>query len=198
MALAHTVGDKVDAAYRRGDGFEKRVLLAEECAKYCGEVEPGPAGAEVAAKSLRCGGSATRRRDIPATFAGWTPWSQLNVRPLSGARPRSAKRHGIRAEDQRQIQPAAATAEAARTPHLRERDLIFPMRGTARGGLCLLPPCLLQSLIRGRSSRSPRSRGTERAAHLPDRQSGWHRPGRRRDLAPRHNRRRKHTHLART
>jgi hypothetical protein len=58
--------------------------------------------------------------------------------------------------------------------------------------------CLLQSLIRGRSSRSPRSRGTERVEHLPDRRTGWRRPGRRRDLAPRHNRRRKHTHLART
>ena len=30
MALAHTLGDKVEAAYRRGDGFEKRRLLADE------------------------------------------------------------------------------------------------------------------------------------------------------------------------
>jgi integrase len=29
MALAHTVGDKVEAAYRRGDLFEKRRQLAE-------------------------------------------------------------------------------------------------------------------------------------------------------------------------
>jgi hypothetical protein len=29
MALAHTLGDKVEAAYRRGDGFQKRRLLAE-------------------------------------------------------------------------------------------------------------------------------------------------------------------------
>ena len=28
MALAHTVGDKVEAAYRRGDMFEKRRQLA--------------------------------------------------------------------------------------------------------------------------------------------------------------------------
>jgi hypothetical protein len=33
-ALAHTVGDKVEAAYRRGDGFQKRRLFAEEWAKF--------------------------------------------------------------------------------------------------------------------------------------------------------------------
>lgn len=35
MALAHSVGDKVEAAYRRGDLFEKRRRLAEDWAKYC-------------------------------------------------------------------------------------------------------------------------------------------------------------------
>jgi integrase len=35
MALAHTVGDKVEAAYRRGDLFEKRRRLAEDWAKFC-------------------------------------------------------------------------------------------------------------------------------------------------------------------
>jgi integrase len=35
MALAHTVGDKVEAAYRRGDLFEKRRLLANDWAKFC-------------------------------------------------------------------------------------------------------------------------------------------------------------------
>ena len=35
MALAHAVGDKVEAAYRRGDLFEKRRQLAEAWAKYC-------------------------------------------------------------------------------------------------------------------------------------------------------------------
>jgi integrase len=35
MALAHRVGDKVEAAYRRGDLFEKRRLLAEAWANYC-------------------------------------------------------------------------------------------------------------------------------------------------------------------
>jgi integrase len=41
MALAHAVGDRVEAAYRRGDLFEKRRQLAEEWARYCAS---GPAG----------------------------------------------------------------------------------------------------------------------------------------------------------
>jgi integrase len=46
MALAHTVSDAVEAAYRRGDLFEKRRQLAEAWAKFCespavtGEVVP--------------------------------------------------------------------------------------------------------------------------------------------------------------
>jgi integrase len=39
MALAHSVGDKVEAAYRRGDLFEKRRQLAEAWARYCGGSE---------------------------------------------------------------------------------------------------------------------------------------------------------------
>jgi integrase len=35
MALAHTVGDKTEAAYRRGDLFDKRRQLAEAWAQYC-------------------------------------------------------------------------------------------------------------------------------------------------------------------
>lgn len=35
MALAHAVGDKVEAAYRRGDLFEKRRLLMAEWAAFC-------------------------------------------------------------------------------------------------------------------------------------------------------------------
>lgn len=35
MALAHTIGDKVEAAYRRGDLFEKRRRLMAEWAKHC-------------------------------------------------------------------------------------------------------------------------------------------------------------------
>lgn len=38
MALAHTIGDKVEAAYRRGDLFQKRERLMADWAKYCGTV----------------------------------------------------------------------------------------------------------------------------------------------------------------
>ena len=40
MALAHAIGDKVEAAYRRGDLFEKRRRMMSEWAAYCGTVEP--------------------------------------------------------------------------------------------------------------------------------------------------------------
>ena len=46
MALAHTVSDKVEAAYRRGDLFQKRRQIMEAWAKFCsarsaaGEVVP--------------------------------------------------------------------------------------------------------------------------------------------------------------
>lgn len=35
MALAHTIGNKVEAAYRRGDLFQKRRELMQEWADYC-------------------------------------------------------------------------------------------------------------------------------------------------------------------
>lgn len=35
MALAHAVGDKVEAAYRRGDMFDKRRRLMEDWARFC-------------------------------------------------------------------------------------------------------------------------------------------------------------------
>ena len=35
MALAHTIGNKVEAAYRRGDLFEKRRILMEVWANFC-------------------------------------------------------------------------------------------------------------------------------------------------------------------
>lgn len=37
MALAHAVGDKVEAAYRRGSMFEKRRQLADAWARYCSQ-----------------------------------------------------------------------------------------------------------------------------------------------------------------
>jgi integrase len=41
-ALAHSLKDKVEAAYRRGDLFEKRRRLMDEWAKFC--AQPSPAG----------------------------------------------------------------------------------------------------------------------------------------------------------
>ena len=44
MALAHAIGDKVEASYRRGDLFEKRKALMDAwaafCAKPAGDVIP--------------------------------------------------------------------------------------------------------------------------------------------------------------
>ena len=37
MALAHTIGDKVEAAYRRGDLLAKRRDLMADWAAYCGD-----------------------------------------------------------------------------------------------------------------------------------------------------------------
>jgi len=35
MALAHAIGNQVEAAYRRGDLFEKRRQLAEAWGRFC-------------------------------------------------------------------------------------------------------------------------------------------------------------------
>jgi integrase len=40
MALAHAIESKVEAAYRRGDLFEKRYRLMEQWAAHCGKVQP--------------------------------------------------------------------------------------------------------------------------------------------------------------
>jgi integrase len=40
MALAHAVGDKVEAAYRRGDLLEKRKQIMADWAKHCGSTRP--------------------------------------------------------------------------------------------------------------------------------------------------------------
>jgi integrase len=40
MALAHTVGDKVEAAYRRGDLFQKRRQMMDGWAKFCVTARP--------------------------------------------------------------------------------------------------------------------------------------------------------------
>lgn len=49
MALAHTVGNAVEAAYRRGDLFDKRRRMMNDWAKYCGTL-PVRAGVVVPMK----------------------------------------------------------------------------------------------------------------------------------------------------
>lgn len=39
LALAHTISDKVEAAYRRGDMFEKRRRMMADWASFCGKAE---------------------------------------------------------------------------------------------------------------------------------------------------------------
>jgi hypothetical protein len=41
MALAHAIGDKVEAAYRRGDLFEKRRRMMADWAAFCGRTTDG-------------------------------------------------------------------------------------------------------------------------------------------------------------
>jgi integrase len=41
MALAHAIGDKVEAAYRRGDLFEKRRQMMADWAAFCGRTADG-------------------------------------------------------------------------------------------------------------------------------------------------------------
>jgi integrase len=42
MALAHAIGDRVEAAYRRGDLFEKRQCLMADWAVFCGRTQMRP------------------------------------------------------------------------------------------------------------------------------------------------------------
>lgn len=41
QALAHSLGNKTEAAYRRGDAFEKRAKLMQDWANYCDTLPPG-------------------------------------------------------------------------------------------------------------------------------------------------------------
>jgi integrase len=50
MALAHMIGNKAEAAYRRGDLFEKRRRLMGDWARFC---EAPPAGEVVPLRSIR-------------------------------------------------------------------------------------------------------------------------------------------------
>ncbi len=51
MALAHAIGDKVEAAYRRGDLFEKRRRMMEAWSRFA--VDPVPKGKVVTLRGLK-------------------------------------------------------------------------------------------------------------------------------------------------
>jgi integrase len=53
IALAHAVGDKVEAAYRRGDLFRKRRQLADAWAKFCAAPAPAAGGKVVAMRAAQ-------------------------------------------------------------------------------------------------------------------------------------------------
>ena len=55
MALAHAMADKVEAAYRRGDLFEKRRLMMIDWAKFLAKVETQ--GEVIDMQSKRAGSS---------------------------------------------------------------------------------------------------------------------------------------------
>jgi integrase len=95
QALAHTVPDKVEAAYRRGDLFDKRRRLMEARAAYCGsppargELVPLRAGSSVPSPGRRSPPS-SRPCARPAGASGrrsslWRPpaWRWRRLRPAS-------------------------------------------------------------------------------------------------------------------
>jgi integrase len=51
-ALAHTIESKVEAAYRRGDLFEKRKRLMAEWASFCGRAAPIEHGSVTALRAI--------------------------------------------------------------------------------------------------------------------------------------------------
>ncbi len=53
MALAHAIGNKTEAAYRRGDLLDKRRKLMEAWAKFCTTAKPAAAGTVVPLRGRR-------------------------------------------------------------------------------------------------------------------------------------------------
>jgi integrase len=70
MALAHVVGNKVEAAYRRGDLFEKRRRLMQQWATFCATA-PAPVGERQ--------GSVTPMRQYPPRVDIWLKTSDTLV-----------------------------------------------------------------------------------------------------------------------
>ena len=56
MALAYAIAGKTEAAYRRGDLFDKRRQLAEAWAEFCALPITGARGAVIPLKASRAAG----------------------------------------------------------------------------------------------------------------------------------------------
>lgn len=56
MALAHAIGNKVEAAYRRGDLFDKRTRMMEEWARFCDKPQVGASVVPIRAKEKASAG----------------------------------------------------------------------------------------------------------------------------------------------
>ncbi len=92
MALAHTISNKVEAAYRRGDLFEKRRVLLQDWAAFLGPVNlPEVASPSGRFSARRPSGQASRefphRRSAPKSGL-LSEASELSTRP---PRPRSRR-----------------------------------------------------------------------------------------------------------
>lgn len=73
QALAHVVGDKTEAAYRRGDLFEKRRTLMEDWARHClrAPSDRASGGTEARAQDANAAGPPEQGADaVPVTSAG--------------------------------------------------------------------------------------------------------------------------------
>ena len=57
MALAHAIGDKVEAAYRRGDLFEKRRLMMRDWGKFSGTVQTTATVTPIKSRPKKVGGA---------------------------------------------------------------------------------------------------------------------------------------------
>ena len=55
MALAHAIGDEVEAAYRRGDLFNKRPGLMQDWANYCDRVRTDATVTPIAGRKKKTG-----------------------------------------------------------------------------------------------------------------------------------------------
>src|SRR5436190_7743489 len=73
MALAHVVGDKVEAAYRRGDLFEKRRHIMEAWSRFCATSPTYSLRCRVISGPSRWRGKSTRHRGV-CFAAGFGLW----------------------------------------------------------------------------------------------------------------------------